>query len=204
MPKKVKILAASDLHGDSKQVKKLAERAEKENVDLVILCGDLTGWVETKDIIKPFQDKKKKILLIPGNHEDAQTGHALAKEYNATNIDGYAFIHEGIGIFGAGGSTDLPHFPGFITETQLKKKLTKAHKELKGIEKKIMITHMHPADSLSEFSGFPGSKAITQAFKEFKPNVVLHGHIHEGAGLEQTIGKTKIINVGKKGVIIEI
>ena len=31
MAKKLKILAASDTHGDSKTVKKLAEKAEKEN-----------------------------------------------------------------------------------------------------------------------------------------------------------------------------
>ena len=46
--KRFKILAASDLHGNEKQIKKLAEKAEKEKVDLVVLCGDLTGWTETK------------------------------------------------------------------------------------------------------------------------------------------------------------
>ena len=52
--KKLRILAAGDIHGDSKFTKKLAEKAEKENVDLVILTGDITGWTETKDLIKPF------------------------------------------------------------------------------------------------------------------------------------------------------
>ena len=52
--KKFRILAAGDIHGDSKLTRKLAEKAEKENVDLVILTGDLTGWTETKNLIKPF------------------------------------------------------------------------------------------------------------------------------------------------------
>ena len=33
----MKILAAGDIHGDIEQVTKLAKRADKENVDLVIL-----------------------------------------------------------------------------------------------------------------------------------------------------------------------
>ena len=67
--KKLKILAASDLHGDSFQVMKLADRAEKENVDLVVLCGDITSPLETKNIIKPFTPCNKglnrRILFAP-------------------------------------------------------------------------------------------------------------------------------------------
>ena len=40
--KKLKILAAGDIHGDTSLAEKLAIRAEKEKVDLVILCGDIT------------------------------------------------------------------------------------------------------------------------------------------------------------------
>ena len=58
--KKFKILAAGDFHGDSKATKKLAEKAEKENVDLVVLTGDITGLVETDNIIKPFIEKGKR------------------------------------------------------------------------------------------------------------------------------------------------
>ena len=37
-----KILAAGDIHGDITLARKLADRAESEKVDLVVLCGDLT------------------------------------------------------------------------------------------------------------------------------------------------------------------
>ena len=40
--------------------------------------------------------------------------------------------------------------------------------------------------------------------KKFKPDILLSGHIHEAEGLQEKIGKTKIISVGKKGKIIEI
>lgn len=201
MTKKLKVLAASDIHGESKLAKKLADKAQKEKVDLVILCGDITGWTETKNIIKPFKDKNKPVLIIPGNHDSFATTDFLARIYGIKNIHGYSAVYEKVGIFGAGGA-DMG--PGTISEKELFSTLKKAHSSLQGIEKKIMVTHMHPSESLSEFSGFPGSIAIRKAIKEFKPNILLHGHIHEAAGMEQKIENTRVINVGKEGKIIEI
>ena len=40
--KKTKILAIGDIHGDTGLVKKLAAKAKEENVDVIILAGDLT------------------------------------------------------------------------------------------------------------------------------------------------------------------
>lgn len=204
MPKKpFRILAASDLHGDTKQVKALARRAEKENADLVVLCGDITGWVETKNIIKPFKDKNKRVLIIPGNWDSFATADFLANLYGIKNIHGYSAIYDKVGFFGAGGAEDAPG-PGRITEKELMKNLERAYADLKGIEKKVMVTHMHPRGSKSEFSGIRGSEAISKAIKKFKPDFVLHGHIHEASGMEEKVGNTRIINVGKEGRIIDL
>jgi len=199
--KKIKILAASDIHGDSRLAKRLAAKAEKEKVDLVVLAGDITGWTESKDLIQPFKDKKQKVLIIPGNHDTFATTDFLANLYGVKNIHGYAVQFDNIGFFGAGGA-DIG--PGTISEKELFETLKKAHGDLKGIEKKIMVTHMHPSGSLSEFSGFPGSKSIRKAIKQFKPAVLIHGHIHEAAGLDEKIGNTRVINVGREGKIIEV
>lgn len=202
MKRKMKILAASDIHGDSKLVKKLASRAEKEKVDLVVLCGDITGWTETSNIIKPFKEKNKRVLLIPGNWDSFATADFLANMYGMKNIHGYSVKYDNIGFFGAGGA--IGPGEGATTEKEILETLRKAHSDLKGIEKKIMVTHMHPAKSKSEFSGVEGSKSILKAIREFKPSILLHGHIHEAAGSEEMIEKTKVINVGKEGKIIEI
>jgi len=63
--KKLKILAAGDIHGDIGLAEKLAERAKKEKVDLVVLCGDLTlAETSTANIIGPFKKRHEKVLLI--------------------------------------------------------------------------------------------------------------------------------------------
>ncbi len=187
------------MHGDNKTAKKLANKAEREKVDLVILAGDITSPIKTKNLIKPFKDKNKRVLMIPGNWDSIATIDFLAEFYGMKNIHGYSLKYEDIGIFGAGGAI------GFDTsEKELFDTLKKGNSALKNIKKKIMVTHMHPADSGSEFSGFQGSKSIKKAIEKFKPDFLLHAHIHEGEGIEEKIGNTKIINVGRKGRIIEL
>ena len=203
MTKKTKILAVGDLHGDERLVKKLAERAEKENVDLVILTGDLTfAERSTKNIVGPFVKAKRQVLLIPGNHETVATIDFLAELYpNTKNIHGYSFIKGNLGIFGAGGADIGLHQ---VRDSEMFELLKKGNENVKDLERKIMVTHMHPQGSKSEFSGFKGSKAVRKAIEKFQPDIALCSHIHEASGVEEKIGKTKVINVSRKGKVFEI
>ncbi len=196
---KLKILAAGDVHGDTSLIKKLAEKAEKNKVDLVILAGDITSPIETKNLLKPFKDRHKKVLLIPGNWDSFATIDFLANLYDMKNMHGYYFKQSGVGFFGAGGTTGTD-----LSEKEVFKILEKGNSALKDARKKVMITHMHASGTKSEFSGFEGSRSIRRAIKNFQPDLFIHSHIHEAEGLEEKIGKTRVINVGRKGKIIEI
>ena len=140
--------------------------------------------------------------MITGNHESSATVDFLAEMYpNIKNIHGYSFIQNDLGIFGAGGANMGINT---IRDSEIFNLLKKGNKRVKDLKKKIMVTHMHPKGSKAEFSGFKGSKAVEKAIKEFHPDIAICSHIHEAAGIEEKIGKTKVINVGKKGKIIEI
>jgi len=203
MEKKTKILAVGDIHGDTGLVKRLAEKAVKENVDLIILAGDITfAEQSTKNLIGPFIKAGKQVLLIPGNHESIATVDFLAEMYpNTKNIHGYSFQKDNLGIFGAGSADVGIHT---IKDSEIFNLLKKGHEDVKNSEKKIMVTHMHPKGSKAEFSGFPGSPAIKKAIKEFQPNILITAHIHEAAGMEEDMGKTRVINVSRKEKIFEI
>jgi len=203
MTKKTKILAIGDTHNDVGLIKKLAEKAKKENVDLVILAGDFTLFEQsTKDIIGPFIKAKKEVLLIPGNHESVETTSFLSEMYpNVKNIHGYPFTKENVGVFGAG-HADIGPF--HIRDSEIFSLLKKGNEKVKDSEKKIMVTHMHPEGGKAEFSGFKGSKAVRKAIDEFHPDVLITAHIHEARGIEEKIGKTKVINVSRKEKIFEI
>jgi len=192
---KLRILAAGDIHGDTGLARKLAEKASKEKVDLVILAGDITSPLET-EIIKPFKEKHKKVLLIPGNWDSPEIIDFLAEFYGAKNIHGYSVKYKGVGIFGISGVED--------NEKEIFDVLKRCENYLKNTRKRIMVTHIHPAGTKSEFSGFEGSEGIRKAIERFQPDLAIHSHIHEAEGIEDKIGKTKVINVGRKGKIIEI
>jgi Icc-related predicted phosphoesterase len=198
--KKFKILAASDIEGDVSATRKLADKAVKENVDLVVLAGDLTGWVEGEEVLKPFVDKGKKVVFVPGNHDSSEFAGFLSKLYGAKNVGEHYVRYEDVGIFGIGS----PDGRLSLDEDKTFKKLRKDFKMVKDLEKKIMVSHLNAAGTKSEFSGIPGSDGIRKAIDEFQPDLFLSGHIHEAEGLKEKIGKTKVVNVGKKGEVIEI
>lgn len=200
----MKIFATSDFHGDTRLVEKLAKRAEDENADLVIICGDITqSETSTDNLIGPFVRRGKKVLIIPGNHEGPATVDFLSKIYDAINLNEDVHIKYDIGIFGCSAVNLGIHQ---MSDEETFSVLSKGFQKVKTKGKKIMVTHVHPdgmkMGELTKF--FPGSLAVRKAVDEFKPDILLCGHVHEAEGIEEIVGKTRVINVGRKGKILEI
>ncbi len=199
----MRILGAADFHGDVSLANKLAEKAVKEKADLVILCGDLMEEDSTENIIKPFIDKHKKVLLISGNHESIATADFLATLNDAKHLHGYSVKYEDVGIFGCGSANCGIHG---LAEEEILETLKEGHKKIAYLKKRIMVTHVHPKYStmakMSEQNW--GSIGVSKAIKELKPDILLCSHLHEAEGIEETIGKTRVINVGTQGKIIDI
>jgi uncharacterized protein len=202
--KKLKILAAGDIHGDMNLAKRLAERAHKEHVDLVVLCGDITQADQSTDnLIGPFKKLHEKVLIIPGNHEPNATVDFLAEAYDIKNLHGYSVKYLGVGIFGAGGANIGLHQ---LQEGEIYDLLKKGFGKIKYLDKKIMVTHVHPTGTkMEKFTRFfPGSLGVKKAIEKFQPDILFCSHVHEAEGIEEMVGKTKVINVGRKGKIIEL
>lgn len=201
--KKTKILAVSDIHGDSSLAKKLAKTAQENNVDLIILAGDIT-WLDRpiKNVIAPFEKLKKEILLLPGNHDTLTTINSLSEIYNAKNLHGYSIKKGDLGIFGAGYDSNVGPF--WVEDEEIFKTLQKAHDKIKDAKKKIMVTHAHPSGGKIEFLGFQGSKAVEKAIKKFHPDIAISGHIHEAGGIIEYLHGVKSINVARNAAIFEI
>jgi len=201
---KMRIFSAGDIHGDSRLAEKLAKEADDKHADLVVLCGDLTfAERSTDNIIGPFKKRNLKVLIIPGNHESVATTDFLSKVYDVKNLHGYSVKYKNIGLFGAGGANiGIDQ----LSEKELYDLLKKGFDEVKGLDKKIMVTHVHPSGTTMEkLSAFiPGSTGIRRAVDKFQPDILLCSHIHEAEGLEEMIGKTRVINVGKRGKIIDV
>jgi len=198
----MKILAIADTHGDSSLVKKIGEMADKEKVDLIIHAGDLT-WFDREDegILSPLIKNGREVLMIHGNHDSLATIKNLTTVYPASkNLHEIGLERNEIGFFGSG-TTDW----GFKEESEIVfKELTRGHKRIQHLKKKIMVSHSPPVGSAIELLGFPGSYGVRKAIDKFKPDFMICGHIHEGGGIIEEIGNTKVMNVARSPIIFEI
>ena len=108
-----------------------------------------------------------------------------------------------LGLFGCG----LANIGQFgLKEQEIYDILKRGYNYIRKSKKKIMITHVHPAGTLMEkLSSFvPGSSGVKKAVQQLKPDILLCSHVHEAEGIEEKIGNTLVINVGRKGKIIEV
>jgi len=197
MNKKLRILAAGDLHGDIGIARKLSAKAKKSKVDLVVLAGDIYGYDDDdSEILKPFAKAGQKVVFVPGNCDFEEDRARLSKQ--GKDIHNYYVTYGGVGIAGIGS----PNW-----------KLSLDEEDFRGIKnnfdrikagKKILVSHLHAKGTVGEFSGVPGEKVLRKAVKDFKPDLLISAHIHEAEGLEDEIGKTRVVQVGRRGKVLEI
>ena len=203
----MKLLAASDIHGDINAVEKLAKRAKDEKVDLVILAGDLSIFGDgLEGLLKPFKDAKKKVALIHGNHDSEADIFLLKQRYPDMLYDmhSYAFRIGDVGFFGCG----LANIgPNELSEYEIKKRIENSFKYINDSKKKVMVVHVPPyrtkLDKIGKNTSV-GSTSVREMIEKLKPDKCICGHIHETFGLEDRLGNTDIINAGPKGKIITV
>ncbi len=200
----MRILAFGDLHGDRSLAERLARRAVAERVDVVILCGDFTWFdKEPRGIIKPFLEAERKLLLLPGNHDSLATHAVLTQTYPVRDLHGYGVRYGQVGIFGCGkANIGLER----LDERELEETLRRAHERIAYLRTRVMATHVHPSGTLMEklTSVFPGSPGVRRAIEALKPEIAFCSHVHEAEGIEERIGETRVINVGRKGTIVDL
>lgn len=196
MKKKLRILAAGDLHGDVGIAEKLSAKGKKAKVDLVILAGDIYGYQEGgKGILDPFVKAGQKVAFVPGNLDFDENVLELK---DGKNIHGYYVSYGDVGIAGIGsGNWKLR-----LDEDDLK--LVRWNLSKMKNKKKILVSHLHAEGTLAEFSGIPGDEVVRMTVEEFEPDLLIAAHIHEGEGIEDRIGRTRVVQVGRRGTILEI
>ena len=197
----MKALAFVDLHEDKKALQKLLERAKQKDIEFLISAGDLSQFGRNlRYVLKQLNDLGKKIYLIPGNHESEDVIAGMVKDYpNCLNLHKLA-INVGEYVFlGYGGG-------GFSHEDSEFRKISRQwYGEHQG-KKIVLVTHGPPhgtkVDSLG--GSYVGNKDFRSFIERIKPKLVLCGHIHENAGVQDKIGESQILNPGWDGRVIEL
>jgi Icc-related predicted phosphoesterase len=203
----MKILAASDIHGDLRTTEALAKKAKKEKVDLVIIAGDLSIFGRgLEGLLKPFAESNTKVAVIPGNHENETDIFVLKRRYPDVIYDlhNYAFRMGEVGFFGCG----LANIgPNELSEDEIRSRISRSFNYIKDAKKKILVVHTPPYKTKLDAIGKGinvGSPAVREMIEKLKPDRCICGHIHETFNLEDRVGETTVINAGPKGKIIRV
>lgn len=170
-----------------------------KDCDVLVCCGDLSFFGEgLEESIGLLKKSNKKILIIPGNHEDVSELEKLCKD-NVILLHKEHLIINGVTFAGYGGG-------GFDEKDKnLEKWANDLKSQIQG--KLVLFTHAPPYNTKLDnlpLLGHRGSKSIRTAIEELKPTVFASGHFHETFLEEDLIGKSRLINPGDKGIIIKI
>jgi Icc-related predicted phosphoesterase len=202
----MKLLIFSDIHADYAAL----ERAMKIDADYYFAAGDLVNWARGLDRVGPILAQRgEKVYVLPGNHESEGDIERLCGDYGLHNFHGGTLTIDGhqIGEYQAAGlgySNPTPFdTPGEYSEAELAERLAK----FADVKPLILICHCPPKDTPLDRireGVHGGSTAVREFIEQHQPEYFFCGHIHEAAGVETAMGRTRCRNVGKKGYLLEI
>ena len=201
----MKILAFSDTHGSLRAFRRLEQKIKNEKPDILACAGDISIFEHgIIGILRKFNKLNKKIIMVHGNHEDDATFSKCSRMFR--NL---IFIHKKHHVendvlflgFGGGGFSMRDRKFEKLAETNFKNIIAKN----KG-KKIVFVTHAPPYKTKLDKIGI--NHAGNKSFRNFleKNNIALMicGHLHENFGKEDKIGKTKVINPGPFGKIVDL
>jgi Icc-related predicted phosphoesterase len=197
----VKLLVFSDIHND----KRALERLMAIEADAYVCAGDLVSWARGLDamgeILKP---RAERIYVLPGNHESEADIAAFCARFGFTALHGRAVELGGVQVAGLGYSNRTPFdTPGEYSEPELSQRL----EAFVGLRPLVLVCHCPPKetplDRVREGAHF-GSPAVREFIEKHGPARFFSGHIHETEGVECTVGRTRGVNAGKRGYLLDL
>lgn len=204
----MKVLFFSDLHNQERFFPILKKKSKE--VDLIVCAGDASIFsFDLEHILKKLNGFGKQILMIHGNHEEPPHElKELCKKFK--NID---FFHGEERLFnnlrfigwGGGGFSKIDiGLELFLKKIRQERKEREKNGLLKH-ENIILVTHAPPRRTkLDKLWDHVGCQTIRTAIFQLNPILAVSGHIHDNAGVEDTLKNTRLINLGPEGIIINV
>jgi uncharacterized protein len=198
----VRLLAFSDLHTDLGQAQRLASRSRE--ADVVVGVGDFAsvhaGLTEAVEVLRAIE---VPAVLVPGNNETEDAlREACANWKQAVVLHGEGTEIDGVAFFGLGAGVPVtPWDWSFDLTEEAAAQLLEACPE--GC---VLAVHSPPRGhvDVSSTGRHLGSEAVLRAIESRRPRLALCGHIHESWGEQSRIGRTRVINLGPEGMILQV
>ncbi len=198
----MKFLTFTDLHEDKAVLKELVKRAAQPDIDVIICCGDISTFGRgLTSVFKLFNALEKPFYVIPGNHEEGKQilNEALMGFSNCHNFDRQAVKVGEFVLLGYGGD-------GFSMQDEEFRKLARQWYGKYKEEKIIFVTHGPPFGTALDLmeQRHVGNKDFRQFIDRIKPKIAISGHLHESVGKIDALGRTKLLNPGWEGMVVEV
>jgi uncharacterized protein len=194
----VKLLAFSDLHRDVEQARLLVESARA--ADVVIAAGDFASIHKgLEETIEPLHSIDKPTLLVPGNNETEDALREACQGWGAaTVLHGEGTELDGVSFFGLGAGVPVTPWDWSFDLTE-----EEAESKLAGCpEGGVLVVHSPPKGYVDGRD--LGSEAVLRAIERTQPRLAVCGHIHECWGEGAAIGRTRVVNLGPEGVLLDV
>lgn len=216
----MKIIAASDIHSNFDKFREDIDNIilGEGKVDLILLAGDLTNEgssSELEELIKFIWsiEKYSLVLWITGNHDKGMHREVLGRNnINLTDtIAGVELKDDWFTVRGFNLTTcfDAPHLAQSYERMTPYRDFDLGYYSLAGYDD-IILSHCPPSGlemSKCKWKGGEvdiGSPGLRKYIEVNQPKLVVCGHVHEGAGMEEWIGKTKVVNVATMAKVISV
>jgi len=200
----MKLLVFTDTHSSDEAEKEVIAKAQKEQPDIMLCCGDFTIFgSQPKRFLKKMNALKIPLYLIHGNHEDEDEIAMLSEKYKYVEfMHNKAVRHDNLLIMGYGGDGFSLEDPFFDIVAKVFEKKIKEHSETT----KILMLHQPPHKSHIDviYGEHAGNKSTKRFIVKNKLQFVFAGHLHENSGVKHKTKHTHYINPGPYGEIIEI
>ena len=205
-----RLLIFSDIHNDARALENLMAI----DADYYFAAGDLVSWGRGLDqmgeIMRPRGAHRRadRVHVMPGNHESDAEIASLCRRFGFKNLHGASLLIENLYVAGLGYSSPTPFgTPGEYTEEEIASRLEKLAASRPPGKEFVLIAHAPPLDTPLDriHEGLhAGSAAMREFIEQNQPEHFFCGHIHEAMGAVFQMGRTRAMNVGKKGFLLEI
>ncbi len=199
----MKLLAFSDIHRNIAAVQALDGAAA--GADVVVGAGDFaTGRRGLEPVIDAIAALGRPTVLVHGNSESEEELRAAAEAHAHLHVlHGQALTLGGVTFFGLGGAVPETPFGAWSVDMSEEE----AAAVLAGCPRgAVLVSHSPPKGHCdrASFGRSLGSRAVLECVERCAARLVLCGHIHGAWGSESRVGESRVINLGPRGMLLEI
>jgi len=195
-----RLLCITDIHNRLEPFRCILENAG--SIDMVLLGGDLTNFgtpADVERVVQTVQSANLAVLAVAGNCDSAQVDQRLAEL--GVSVARRGVIIEDLGIQGLSAAPPWHRGMYELTEEEMAEHLRTGYEQVKDARWHVVLSHVPPRGvtlDRTHFFQHIGSTALREFVDEFRPALVVCGHVHESRGVEK-IGPTTVVNCGPAG-----